>query len=490
MDGIDELSSERKRRKHDGDEDKISADRISALPDAILSQILEFLPIEQAVKTCLLSKRWRFVWTSVSKLRFIEKDIIPSHLKGKKRKSACWLDKFVEGVLRVRDSSSIREFLLFSSFGYRTLRVRSWISTAIARNVEDLNICIGGSRYIRLPPSLYTCQRLKALRLYGPFDFNVPDSACLPNLKTVCLDEIAFDDHSLNNLLSACALEELVLKRSLDCHGWMSNIRSPSLKCLFIMDWLELPDFPDCSVVIDTPALKHILLSVKGGLSKNYSLMASPSLEMADFATYSAINQNVFVNLLKSVSNVKRLGFMLFNQALLEDDELQKLPVFHNLKCLELEIDRGSWQYVQHLLDRSPNLSSMKLEFGVYCGGWKEPDHVPDCLSSHLEEVTISDFIAWSNQMEVAAYFIKNGKVIQKMIIDTKSRFNDDEPADLDPNVKVSILRQLLMLPRGSTTSQIPGPIAMQVQDRKMTKSHGSRIRNASDWRLLMGTGF
>nr|XP_009804224.1 PREDICTED: F-box/FBD/LRR-repeat protein At5g56420-like [Nicotiana sylvestris] len=36
-------------------------DRLSQLPDAILVQILSLLPTKDAVPSCLLSKRWRYL---------------------------------------------------------------------------------------------------------------------------------------------------------------------------------------------------------------------------------------------------------------------------------------------------------------------------------------------------------------------------------------------------------------------------------------------
>ncbi|MGS7457711.1 F-box protein, partial [Mycobacterium tuberculosis] len=40
------------------------------MPDSVLSCILSFLPTERVVATSILSKRWRYVWTSVDKLDF------------------------------------------------------------------------------------------------------------------------------------------------------------------------------------------------------------------------------------------------------------------------------------------------------------------------------------------------------------------------------------------------------------------------------------
>ncbi|GKV41279.1 hypothetical protein SLEP1_g48832 [Rubroshorea leprosula] len=45
-------------------------DRISNLPDSIIHHILSFLLAEDAVKTGVLSKRWKYLWTCAPKLTF------------------------------------------------------------------------------------------------------------------------------------------------------------------------------------------------------------------------------------------------------------------------------------------------------------------------------------------------------------------------------------------------------------------------------------
>lgn len=45
-------------------------DRISVLPDALLHQILSSLDIRSVVQTCVLSKRWKTLWTEIPILNF------------------------------------------------------------------------------------------------------------------------------------------------------------------------------------------------------------------------------------------------------------------------------------------------------------------------------------------------------------------------------------------------------------------------------------
>ncbi|GJN32646.1 hypothetical protein PR202_gb21164 [Eleusine coracana subsp. coracana] len=55
-------------------------DRISELPDDLLVQILVLLPIVEAVRTCVLSHRWRHVWTRLPRLDFDDDEDAPDVL--------------------------------------------------------------------------------------------------------------------------------------------------------------------------------------------------------------------------------------------------------------------------------------------------------------------------------------------------------------------------------------------------------------------------
>ena len=50
---------------------EVLEDKISALPDDLLVQILLLVPTKDAVTTMILSKRWRYIWTMVPKLDYL-----------------------------------------------------------------------------------------------------------------------------------------------------------------------------------------------------------------------------------------------------------------------------------------------------------------------------------------------------------------------------------------------------------------------------------
>ena len=48
----------------------VESDRLSSLPDDLIHKILSFIYIEDAIRTSILSTRWRYIWTSSPNLNF------------------------------------------------------------------------------------------------------------------------------------------------------------------------------------------------------------------------------------------------------------------------------------------------------------------------------------------------------------------------------------------------------------------------------------
>lgn len=81
---------------------------INALPDELLQHVLSLLSADEAVKTCVLSRRWRHLWRSTDVLRL---DADKERWKSSKR-----FKKFVNHLVLFRGCSPLREFdLEFSS---------------------------------------------------------------------------------------------------------------------------------------------------------------------------------------------------------------------------------------------------------------------------------------------------------------------------------------------------------------------------------------
>ncbi|OEL16414.1 hypothetical protein BAE44_0022568, partial [Dichanthelium oligosanthes] len=111
-----------KTRNRKGSVAKRGEYRIGDLPDDAMRHVLSFLPADEAVRTCLLSRRWREVWKSTPVLRFT---------KAESWGSAAGFNKFVNHLLFFRDLAPLGEF------GFKTYRFWPQISSnAFSDKVE------------------------------------------------------------------------------------------------------------------------------------------------------------------------------------------------------------------------------------------------------------------------------------------------------------------------------------------------------------------
>ncbi|KAI3872182.1 hypothetical protein MKW98_011674, partial [Papaver atlanticum] len=106
-------------------------DNISKLPDFLIHHILSFVDVKQAVQTCILSKIWRTIWTSLPYLTF---------------DGYTYILDFIESVLSLRDNrcSDIRRFHLLRghwSYGCSFIdHLCRWIIVVVRCNVEDIDV--------------------------------------------------------------------------------------------------------------------------------------------------------------------------------------------------------------------------------------------------------------------------------------------------------------------------------------------------------------
>ncbi|KAJ1430317.1 Leucine-rich repeat domain superfamily [Sesbania bispinosa] len=127
-------------------------DFISRLPDEVLSSIISFLPIDEGVKTSILSKRWTSVWKKTPHLDFDAKRMIYP-LTGlnisPKNHSDFTLDSdYVKGILRYSTLfSSIAKQHLGNLTSCRLLHfphleVKSWLKILVEKNkgLRDLTL--------------------------------------------------------------------------------------------------------------------------------------------------------------------------------------------------------------------------------------------------------------------------------------------------------------------------------------------------------------
>ncbi|XP_051178354.1 MEIOTIC F-BOX protein MOF isoform X2 [Lolium perenne] len=118
-------------------------DRLSALPDDLLHHTLGFLEAREAVRTCVLSRRWRHLWRPIPRLRITNIDAFRSVEK---------LNEFVCKLFMLRDAGSVLDECELDLRGFLQLDdlwVHLWIRRVLACRARVLRLDI----YTNLPTS-------------------------------------------------------------------------------------------------------------------------------------------------------------------------------------------------------------------------------------------------------------------------------------------------------------------------------------------------
>ncbi|TYH92245.1 hypothetical protein ES332_A13G168900v1 [Gossypium tomentosum] len=189
------------------------ADRLSELPDNVILHIMSSLPMKEAVRTCLLSTRWKDLFTSISNIE----------LDGVLRKGALRnrFMEFVDGFLSLRKDISVDRFRLCYGPGIDHRKINEWILYAVRHGVRELELIFQSGtfetrHFTDLEFWVFTCKTLLTLRLFNlpSLVLTIPTHCCLPNLKGLHLTFLKFsDDESIRRLHSSCnSLEELLVQ--------------------------------------------------------------------------------------------------------------------------------------------------------------------------------------------------------------------------------------------------------------------------------------
>lgn len=204
-------------------------DMFGNLPDPILELILSSLSTTQVIQTSILSKRWKYLWTSIPLFSSLDVDCIRKQTKLEKKKFKGFMSWTLEN----------KSLHLESLNYYNMSEVEEFIQAAVMRKVKLLDLMYYPRDYVvnKLPHCLVTCKSLEVLRL---FLFTTP--LCLTkctgftSLRVLELNSVMlFEDHLVEAFFKSFPLlEELSL---IDC---LINtledlcISCPSLKTLRI----------------------------------------------------------------------------------------------------------------------------------------------------------------------------------------------------------------------------------------------------------------
>ncbi|KAL9812439.1 putative FBD-associated F-box protein [Arabidopsis thaliana] len=414
----------------------MAVDNINGLPDDLLLKILSFVPTYVAVSTCVLSKRWEFIWMWLPNLEF----------------KSVWnpwpgIVDFINKKLPIHRAPVIERLCIHitSNAHIKPEYIKRWIEIAVSHYVRELQIDYYSKTEILFPSSLFTCESLVTLKLNPVTLKDVPSRVCLPSLKTLQLEAESFfiDGKYLQQLISGCpVLEDLSLRFCCNDNLREFTVIIPSLQSLslFLFGNSNLNRYK-----IDTPSLKYLKLEDWND-PEHYSWTNMPKLREAYVDVESS---NHLKTLIGSITSVKRLTICCLEDYLYGDGF-----VFNHLEHLKLCMcPFDSSNLLGQLLKGSPNLQVLDIfemkvndeRNDIVC--WNQPSSVLECLLSSLKILNWSAYFGRPQDRGIAVYILKNACHLKTATFLTDKRINDVR--------RLKMIKELRLSPRASSTCQL-----------------------------------
>ncbi|XP_057956186.1 F-box/LRR-repeat protein At3g59250-like [Malania oleifera] len=236
-------------------------DRISRLPDSVLSLILSFVPTTDAMRASVLSTRWKHLFASASNLLFDDSLVVfDFHKRGGKRRKT--------------------DLVLFNSFVSFVYRVATLTVLKLTMNGAELNV-------------------LASVRF---------SSMKILHLRSMVL----VDDGSVKRLFAGCSvLEDLLIKFCNFNRMKVVDISIPTLLRLTIDGRTSNYEIPPYEIVFDFPLLgylNYVDFEAKGYEWKNLeNSLVEAHVNIRPVCGMRSIAGLKVVNFLKGIYNVSSL---------------------------------------------------------------------------------------------------------------------------------------------------------------------------------------
>ncbi|EEF51957.1 ubiquitin-protein ligase, putative [Ricinus communis] len=410
-------------------------DRISHLPEEILTSILSFLTTEEASRTSVLSRRWRILWTLTSSLNFDCTKIALGKklddrfaLRSERTRFAMW----VKRVLEVYKDSNLDEFIVSFDLTCNSRRsLDKWMNFAMSKTLKRLEISLApfSSRKFRFHDECYSFPVDCYSFIRGPEGLSN-----ISSLRSLCLRYVNMTGEVVEHFLLNCPLlEQLTVAVAYRLESLKVPASSLRLKYLEIFDCYHLKNFEICA-----PNLVTILYNQGGRYNgRRMKLQAVHLPHLLDLhlgGPELSITEDFFGACSSSFSQLMTLKIVVTEVRMQECQVRLKFPKFPELTNLrhlgfKTEYDICSILAVRLLIKSSPLLNKFTLELadGSRCQIKRRVRTGINCPHQNLKVVEIVGFIGGAVEYEFIMFFLDNASALEKIILRPRDPFSPSE---------------------------------------------------------------
>ncbi|XP_062004508.1 F-box/FBD/LRR-repeat protein At1g13570-like isoform X1 [Rosa rugosa] len=406
---------------------KMELDRLSSLPDDVTEKILERLPLKEAVRTSILSRKWRY------KSEMLQTLVFHNNCVSTQTHPTYSFVNIVDHVLLLH-KAPIQTFQLSFNGKLATGDIDRWIFH-LSRNpvIKQMILDNFEGDIYNIPSCLFSFQDIILLELYRCL-LNPPSTfKGFGSLKSLDLWSVTLAQDVFHNLIGCSPLLEILkLQR---CDGF-TNLK------------------------IDAPKLWFIYII---GAFEDFNLVGSSNLVDASFDLQVIVDQRgnctSFGNLLKffdhQLPHIRRLtikrNFLKYLSIGALPEKLPKPCQYLNFLSLDMNFDNpDEISTVLCLLRSSPALKELKILVDP------EKDHAAvrevesclydnyNCAYTQLRLVEITKISGVKAQLDFIESLLLSSPVLERMTV---------QPASVDGFLK--LVKDLLQFKRDSKRAEI-----------------------------------
>ncbi|XP_010457880.1 PREDICTED: putative F-box protein At1g67390 [Camelina sativa] len=414
-----------------GKKNLLNVDRISMLPDEVLLMILEKIPTEEAVRTSLLSTRWKGVWKYLPSLIFDMRKTCNAQMGSLADRSGDIADLITKII---NNHKGHLEYCRIHHFSYQSKdgALEAWIRTLIhVKGTKSLSLLnhLGHNRrasMLHLLPNTFSHPALTSLSLYR-YDFETanPFNKC-DNLMILQLGRICAEVGVFNTIIAACpSLKVLVLEITAYSQVGCLKIHNNNLKLLHVT----------CSHIdrIDVSAPLLDIFSIRFTfVTKDNFLLAAPRVLQINKSYWAAkartphISYNISGNAQEKESIEHKFVVSRDTNYLVRFQSLAVIVDLMNPR--EVQMLREvlvAWNGIMRKLEISftdtniPKKEGESSISGAEKKKWEDGQIFPNA-DFRVDVLWMFNFNGCDeNQFELASRFVTQGTVMRKMMIKT-----------------------------------------------------------------------
>ncbi|KAG7566685.1 F-box domain [Arabidopsis suecica] len=416
-------------------------DIISTLSDCLLVLIISFLPFKDALKTSMLSKRWRYLYREVRNISFRESEMVTfagNHIDQYYQRAQLvaymvgWVDNFTGGVIESF------ELCLSNSYSFEQ-SVTRLIEFAVSKNVKHLILDLSERSWrvrddavalerglIQVPESFYKLTTLVTLKLFG-CRFNPSRLANPGSVKILCFRWIRLENISAL-IAKAPFLETLIMKNCWEVGleaitGFNDRVRKIVFKnCVFSVEKSTL-DVPNIQIFKYFGNVHHFeFVSAIRGMDEAYLDFG----EASDYNVGTGAQLCTLLYHLRSARTFTVCPYLL--QVIQESEDSVRLKERMETRQLVLKsaLEPNEFIGIRFMINSCPYLETLSFQMvDPRLIDMMVPQFDPEaywvdnishkCLKRTLKKVEVWSFSGGTYELHVLKYLIRYGRVLERV---------------------------------------------------------------------------